>query len=194
MKTRLADIADVRTGFPFRKAVQPVQGGTLAVVQMKDIDESAGLNLAELLLIEDDPKRYEQHLLKVGDVLLQSRGSKFPAAVVDKSVHGIAALGLMVIRPHAIVPEYLKWVLNQPRTREALRGAAQGTYVPFLSRPNVEDTAIPVPAVDIQRRIVEIDRLRGQERRLASQLTELNNQFTDALVWKAAMSKPRSYL
>jgi restriction endonuclease S subunit len=192
MKVRLADIAEVRTGFPFRKAVQPVPGGTLAVVQMKDIDDSAGLNLEGLTLIEDDAKRYEQHLLNFGDVLLQSRGSKFPAAVVDKPVHGIAALGLIVIRPHAIVPEYLKWVLNQSRTRDAFRGAARGTYIPFLSRTNVEDAAIPVPAVEIQQRIVEIDRLLSREQRLARHLIELKTQFTDALLWRAATSNSRS--
>jgi hypothetical protein len=191
MKQRLANVADVRTGFPFRKAVEAAPNGALAVVQMKDIDNLAGLNPAACVLIKDDPKRYEQHLLKLGDVILQSRGNKFPAAVLDKPVHGIAALGLMVIRPHAVMPEYLKWVLNQPRTREALRGTAQGTYVPFLSRSNVEDVQIPVPSFEIQRRIVEIDRLRVQEQRLASQLFELNNRLTDALVWEAAASNPR---
>lgn len=186
MKQRLANVADVRTGFPFRKAVEAAPNGTLAVVQMKDIDDLAGLNLGACVLIEDDPKRYAQHMLKMGDVILQSRGNKFPAAVVDKPVHGIAALGLMVIRPHAVIPEYLKWIFNQPRTREALRGAAQGTYVPFLSRSAVEDIQIPLPTVETQRRIIEIDRLRIQERRLASKVSELNNQLTDALVWKAA--------
>jgi hypothetical protein len=192
MKTRLADIAEVRTGFPFRKAVQAVPNGALSVVQMKNIDELAGLNLDGILLIEDDPKRYKQHLLSVGDVLLQSKGSKFPAATLDKPVHGIAALGLMIIRPRMVTPDYLRWVLNQPRTREDLRAVARGTYVPFLSRMDVEELRVPVPEIGTQRRIVEIDRLRRQEHRLVTRLTELNDEFTDALVWKAAASKPRN--
>jgi hypothetical protein len=192
MKTRLADIAEVRTGFPFRQAVESVPNGALAVVQMKNIDESAGLNLEACVLIEDDPKRYVQHLLKVGDVLLQSKGSKFPAAVLDKAVHGIAALGLMIIRPRTVTPEYLQWVLNQPRTRGALRAVARGTYVPFLSRVDVEELQVPLPAIETQHRIVEIDRLRRHEQRLVTRLNELNDVFTDALVWKAAASKPRN--
>jgi restriction endonuclease S subunit len=191
VKKRLADIADVRTGFPFRKAVQPVLGGTLAVVQMKDIDESAGLDLTGLMHIEDEPGRYQQHLLYIGDVLLQSKGNKFPAAALDKPVHGIAALGLMIIRPRLVSPEYLRWILNQPRTRDDLRTAAKGTYVPFLSRAAVETLSVPVPAMETQLRIVEIDRMRNQEQRLVNQLSDLNNQFTDALVWKAATSNSR---
>jgi len=192
VKKRLADIADVRTGFPFRKAVQPVPGGTLAVVQMKDIDESAGLNLSELTLIEDEPKRYEQHLLQAGDILLQSRGNKFPAATLDKPVHGIGALGLMIIRPRTVAPEFLTWMLNQPRTRDALRAVARGTYVPFISRADLEGLQISVPTVETQKRIVEVDRLRRQEQRLVVQLTELNDKLTNALVWKAVASKTRN--
>jgi hypothetical protein len=191
VKKRLADIADVRTGFPFRKAVQPVLGGTLAVVQMKDIDESAGLDLRGLTLIEDEPKRYEQHLLQVGDVLLQSKGNKFPAAAIDKPVHGIAALGLMIIRPSLVIPEYLRWILNQPRTRDDLRAAAKGTYVPFLSRASVEALSVPLPTIETQRRIIEIDHIRNREQRLLRQLSDLNNQFADALLWKAATSNSR---
>jgi hypothetical protein len=192
MKTRLADIAEVRTGFPFRQAVQAVPNGALAVVQMKNIDESAGLNLEACALIEDDPRRYAQHLLQVGDVLLQSKGNKFPAAALDKPVHGIAALGLMIIRPRMVMPEYLQWILNQPRTRDALRAVARGTYVPFLSRGDVEELRVPLPTIETQHRIVEIDQLRRQEHRLVMRLTELNDKFADALVWKATASTPRN--
>jgi hypothetical protein len=193
MMRRLADIADIRAGFPFRGRVEPVPDGTLAVVQMKDVDDSAGLNPAGCLRIVDEPSRYDRHLLEVGDVLLQSRGHKFPAVVFDKPLHGVAALGLMVIRPSgAAIPEYLNWLLNNPRTREAMRAVARGTYVPFLSRANLEELQVLVPALDIQRRIVVIDQLRRQEQKLTTRLSDLNNKFTDALVWKAAASNKRT--
>ncbi len=190
---RLADIAEIRTGFPFRGRVEPVPDGTLAVVQMKDVDELAGLNPEGCLRIADEPKRYDKHLLDVGDVLLQSRGNKFPAVVLDKPLHGVAALGLMVIRPSpVIVPEYLSWILNHPRTRQALRATARGTYIPFLSRADIEELRLPVPAIGIQHQIVAIDLLQRQEQRLVADLSELNHKFIDALVWKAAASDKRA--
>ena len=193
MMQRLAEIADIRTGFPFRGRVKPVPSGTLAVVQMKDIDDSAGLNPAGCLRITDEPGRYAKHLLQVGDVLLQSRGRKFPAVVFDKPLHGVAALGLMVVRPsNAVVPEYLNWLLNHPRTRDTLRAVAKGTYIPFLSRTDLEALPVSIPGLDIQRRIVAIDQLRRHEQKLAMRLTDLNDQFTDAVVWKAATSTKRN--
>ena len=47
MRQKLADIADIQTGFPFRGRVVHEAEGTLAVVQMKDIDDIAGLRPEE---------------------------------------------------------------------------------------------------------------------------------------------------
>jgi hypothetical protein len=192
VKRRLADIADIRTGFPFRTAVKPDANGTLAVVQMKDIDELAGLDSQSCVRLMDDPKRFEQHLLRLGDVLLQSRGERFPAALVDKPIHGIAALGLMVIRPRNVEPEFLTWLLNQPWTREDMRSMSRGTYVPFLTRENLAALTISIPSVDAQHKLVALDRLRRRERQLSARLTLLNDQLIDAIVREAAASNSRN--
>ena len=195
MKMRLAEIADIQMGYPFRTAVKPVDGGTLAVVQMKDVDESAGLIPEACLRIQDEPRRYEKHLLQVGDVLLQSRGSKFPSVVFDKPLYAVAALGLIVIRPREkVLPVYLSWLLNQARVREALRAVAQGTYIPFLSKADVEGLNVSLPPLETQQRVVEVDRLRRRERTLQVELLKLTDQYTDALVWKAIASNPRKNL
>ena len=188
----LVDIADVRAGFPFRGRVAPVPEGTLAVVQMKDVDSLCGLDPGSCIRILDEGARHGRHKLELGDVLMQSRGSKFPAVVIDKPLHGIAALGLFVIRPRVdVLPEYLGWILNQPRTRELLRGIARGTYVPFLSRTDLEALSVPVPPKDQQSRVVQVDILRRREKALSHQLEKQLDQYRDAVVWKAAVSTHR---
>jgi hypothetical protein len=195
MKKRLADIAEIRMGYPFRAAVKRVEGGRLAVVQMKDVDESAGLIPEACLRIQDEPGRYEKHLLQVGDVLLQARGSKFPSVVFDKPLHAVAALGLIVIRPgKEVLPPYLSWLLNQSRVREALRAVAQGTYIPFLSKAYIEGLNVSLPPLDTQQRVVQVETLRRRERALQATLVKLTDQYTDALVWKAIASNPRKIL
>jgi hypothetical protein len=195
MKTKLADIAEIRMGYPFRAAVKPIEGGTLAVVQMKDVDESAGLIPEACLRIKDEPERYEKHLLQIDDVLLQSRGSKFPSVVFDKPLHAIATLGLIVIRPGSeTLPAYLSWLLNQARVREALRAVARGTYIPFLSKADVEALNVSLPPLDTQKRIVHVDALRRRESALRTGLVTLSDQYTDALVWKAIASNSRKIL
>jgi hypothetical protein len=186
MHSRLADVADVRTGFPFRGKVMEDPSGKLAVVQMKDISDAGLLEASEYLRINEEPA-HSRHLLKQGDVLLQSRGTKFPAGVVDTEVHGIAALGLHVIRPgERLLPTYLAWVLNHPVSREAIRGVARGSYIPFLSKGDLADLKIPVPPIQTQHQIVEVARLEREAARIAAQLQVLRDQHSAAVTWRAA--------
>ncbi|MGE3595795.1 MAG: restriction endonuclease subunit S [Dehalococcoidia bacterium] len=182
MLTRLADVAEVRTGFPFRGKVHDDPTGKLAVVQMKDVSDVGRLDPAACLHIQEESS-HTRHLLRAGDVLLQSRGSKFPAGVVDMPIHGIAALGLHVLRPGPHVkPAYLAWIMNHTTTREALRDMARGSYIPFLSKGDLEELRVPVPDLATQQRIVEILWLRAEERRLHEQREALIDQLT----WGAA--------
>lgn len=186
MQSRLADVADVRTGFPFRGKVMDDPSGELAVVQMKDISDAGLLDAGGYLRINEEPA-HGRHLLKQGDVLLQSRGTKFPAGVVDAEVHGIAALGLHVLRPgERVLPAYLAWVMNHPATREALRGIARGSYIPFLSKGDLVDLKIPVPPIQTQRQIVEVARLEREAARLTAQLQTLRDEHSAAVTWRAA--------
>ena len=186
MQSRLADVADVRTGFPFRGKVMGDPTGNLAVVQMKDISDAGHLETGGCLLIKE-VSAHGRHLLQQGDVLLQSRGAKFPAGVVDAEVHGIAALGLHVLRPRErLLPEYLAWVMNHPTTREALRGMARGSYIPFLSKADLADLKIPVPPIKTQHQIVEVARLEREATRLSAQLQNLRDEYSAAITWRAA--------
>lgn len=190
MKLRLAEVADIRTGFPFREKVLHDPAGTLAVVQMKDVDESAGLTGVGTLRIQDDPKRYHRHLLQQGDVLLQSKGQKFPSATVDRDIHGVAALGLYVLRPNeVVVPDYLAWLLSHHTVLAGLQAIARGTYIPFLAKGDLEELRIPVPTLEVQRQVAEVFRLRSASRRLERRLQLLQDQYADAMTWRAAISK-----
>ena len=186
MQTRLADVADVRTGYPFRGKVMNDPDGSLAVVQMKDISDIGHLDAGESLQIREEPA-HGRHLLLQGDVLLQSRGARFPAGIVDTPIHGIAALGLHVLRPgDRLLPAYLAWVMNHPATREALRGIARGSYIPFLSKGDLAQLQIPVPSIRIQHQIIQVARLEREAAQLSAQLQKLRNEHAATITWLAA--------
>jgi Type I restriction modification DNA specificity domain len=187
----LADVADVFTGYPFRGKVNPQLGGDLAVVQIKDVDATAGLRLKNLLMLRDEGGKYARYLLEAGDVLFQSRGSQHPVAIVRDGLHGIAALGLHIIRPKKkyLRPEYLAWYMNHPNTQERLKDAARGSYIPFVAKGDLAAFKVPIPPLDVQDRIGRIDQLRRQEQQLTSRLNELMQEQTDAATWVAATRK-----
>jgi restriction endonuclease S subunit len=187
----LADVADVFTGYPFRGKVYPEEGGDLAVVQIKDVDAAAGLRLEDLIMLRAEGGKYDRYLLSTGDVLFQSRGSRHPVAVVRDGMHGIAALGLHVIRPNKkhIRPEYLAWFMNHPKTQAKLKDTARGSYIPFVAKGDLAAFSIPIPSLEVQDRIGGIDHLRRQERQLVSRLNKLLQEQTDAATWVAATRK-----
>jgi restriction endonuclease S subunit len=189
MWTPLGEVARVSTGYPFRRKVEAEEGGDIVLIQIKDVDSTEGVSEGGTIVLRSEGGKYEKHLLQEGDLLFQSRGSRHPVAVVEGGVRGIAATGLLVIRPdrRRVMPGYLAWWLNHPQSQEKLtRGVARGTYIPFISKGELDAFLVALPPLAVQARIVEVDRLQGLEHTLATQLEQLNQQLVHAATWMAA--------
>jgi hypothetical protein len=192
MLRRLEEIARISTGYPFRKAVETEPGGDVVLIQIKDLDAAEGVIGSGSVMLSNEDGRYAKHLLQAGDLLFQSRGSRHPVAVVESGLRGIAAMGLHTIRPDRtrVLPDYLAWWLNHPTSQTVFRDdLARGSYIPFVSLGDLAQFRVPVPALDAQRRIAAVNRLRRQERALASKLDQLNQQLVDAATLAAATGK-----
>lgn len=193
METTLDQIAKVDSGFAFRGKVKSEPGGSLTVLQLKDVsDLSAGNGLVqgvpgEAVVINDDA-RYAKYRLEPNDLLLQVRGHQFKVARFESPVAAIAAQGVAVIRAGDVVlPDYLFWLLRHPNTQDALHRLAKGTHIPFLSKKALAQLAVPIPPLREQHQIVAADALRTQQRNAYQQLLTLNDQLVDAITWRAAM-------
>lgn len=185
----LGVVAEVSTGYPFRKKVEPEQGGDVVLVQLKDIDGAEGACASGTIALRNEGGKYQRYLLQAGDLLFQSRGSRHPVAVVGTDIRGIAATGLHTIRPRhgRVLPEYLAWWLNHPVSQEVLVSkVARGQYIPFVSKADLLEFLVPVPALDVQRKIIDVDRLRRQERALRERLDTLTQQLVDDVTYAAA--------
>lgn len=186
MDVRLADVAEIRTGYSFRGKIADDPLGTLAVVQMKDVRDIGHLDSEGCIRIREEPA-HRRHLLQSGDVVLQARGSTFPAGMVEAPFHGIAAFGLHVLHlSNKVLSEYLVWALNHPTLQAAMSGMAQGSSVPFLSKSSLESLPIPLPPLATQRRIIEAARLQREATYLATDLQKLRDQYAAAVTWRAA--------
>ena len=191
MLMRLGDLAEVTTGYSFRGKVLPDKDGDLTVLQIKDLNTEGRIDAADALRIRGD-RVYDKHLLRAGDVLFQSRGMQNPAAILDEPLKAVAALGVHIIRPQSdvLLPAFLVWYLNQPKTQLRLRDLSRGSTVPFIAKDDAMDFHVPVPPLAIQQQVIAIDHLRRQEQRLATRLDELRNEYIYNLMQQAAASKP----
>jgi len=181
---RLSEVADVRTGYTFRERLHEERDGDLAVIQMKDIDESNLLHFEALIRVRM-PNLSDRHVVRKGDVLFRSRGSSYGTAVVTQDLgRAVLSAPMLIIRPNTDVvdPGYLQWFINQPETQAQLTNRAAGSAVKMISKAVLEHFQISIPELSTQRRIAELGRLVKEEATLSGRLLEKRKQLMERIL------------
>jgi len=188
MSVLLGDIAEVRTGYSFRSRLEVDADGDVAVIQMKDIDDSNLLHPEDLARIQM-PDLKDRHLVQEGDLLFRSRGGSNSASlVVSPPGRAVLVAPMMLIRPRSdvVVPAYLQWFINLPATQCALAGQAEGTDIKMISKAALERLAVLLPTVAVQRLIVEIAQLASRESQLMQELIGRRKALTTRILMRKA--------
>jgi hypothetical protein len=159
---RLPDLASVRIGSPFRERIIHEAGGIYRVVQGKDIGLNGTLMLDGMVRIAEVPGRGPPDVLAADELVLQTRGLSYRAAVVPKDAPPMVAAGsLFILRPDParVSPEYLVFFLNLPATQATLRQLATGSTIPNLRRSEIEQVPVPLPSLADQHQLVALSQL-----------------------------------
>lgn len=175
----LENLAEVRMGYSFRSRLEPHAAGDVAVIQMKDIDESNLVHFEGLVRVQM-PGLRSHHLVRPGDLLFRSRGSTNSAALVGADLgRAVLAAPMLLIRPttDAVDPAYLQWFINHAATQADLASQAAGTAVKMIGAAALAGLPVPVPPAVTQRHIVEAARLAARESALLDRLKELRRAF-----------------
>lgn len=181
---RITEIAEIHSGYPFRRAVEHSVDGRFAVIQMRDLENYTRVNYSNLASVNDiQPKPH--HFVKQGDILFISKGANNFAAYVDKTVaRTVAAANFLVIRVNSenVVPEYLAWYINQEPAQTFLRDRSKGSYIPAISKAALSELEIPIPPLDVQRKIVRTQQLLDLENELIAQIQFRRKKMITALL------------
>lgn len=182
---RLGDIAEIRTGFPFRKGVKPSDSGQYRLVQIKDISDDQ-LSFANLMLFDSNEIRKE-HILDRGDVLLVARGERNRAVVFEGEHKAVVGLQFVVISPKRteLNSYYLACVLNQPTTQNYLRQQAMGSHTLFIPTRAIFNLDVPDYPLSFQQTVGKIYELSLHERRLTAELNQKRIQLLEAKLDRA---------
>jgi hypothetical protein len=183
---QLSEVAELRSGYPFRNRIEPVAEGSCRLVQMKDLDVLVGLREDQFARIEP-PSNYQSHVLHNGDVLMAGRGAcNHAVTFVAEPGNTIAAANLFVLRPRrSALPDYLAWFLNLPATQTRLRAMRAGSSVPFVRLNELRELDVPLPDLELQKRIVEIYKLSLQEEELLARIQTQRRTLVDATLHDA---------
>lgn len=167
IRALLGDVADIRSGHPFRGAIREVPDGGVHVVQIRDLTR-AGLKDRDALARTEVEGRKEPDWLLDQDVLLVARGANtFAAPVIQPPDRTVCSQHIYVVRvkePDTVVPAFLAWQLNQPPAQRYLRQSAEGSHQLSIRRAVLDATQIRIPPIEQQRVVLEIERLARAER------------------------------
>lgn len=182
----LTKLADIRTGFAFRSRLEHQATGPVAIIQMRDLDDSGAIDLRQAVRVEASAALRAQ-LLQPGDLLFRSRGNTFRAAQVPEGLMpAVLAAPMLRIRPLNIESSYLLWFINSDATQAALNALAEGTAVQMISKQHLGRLAVPVPTIERQARIAECAALATREQVLMEEVRIMRHTLVGSTLARAA--------
>lgn len=165
MKASLSDISEIQVGYQSREGIRAHPDGSHFLLQARDFNNLHQIdwsNLSRFTPVGSTTKSEIQQ----GDVLFLARGQDNFAYSVARSVdHVLAANSFYILRPDkaTILPDYLSWWLNQTPAQKYIRLNRSGSSLPFLSVSALSCLEVPIPNIEIQRKIGELELLRKKE-------------------------------
>ena len=175
VRTDLNAVAEIRQGYPFRGSIPETPGGSVRVIQMKDVTRT-GLRDCDPLVATELHGRKEPDWLRNQDLLFVARGtSNYAVLVTDPSPRTVCSPHLYVIRvkqTERLLPGFLVWQLNQQPAQRYLHQSAEGSHQLSIRRSVLELVEIQIPPLEQQRSVIELERTAAAERRALQALIQ----------------------
>ena len=176
MKRKIYDIAIIQTGI----YVKPDAVGEVLYLMGRhfDSDKKIDDDIKPELQLNDKTKK---HLLQTGDILVASKGHDLFSVVFHSLKYPAVASSMFIILklydPQIILPEYLAWHLNHPKTQKILSGSSKGTSLQSITKDIIGNLELPIPPVQKQRALLYVMTLLAREAQLKSKIENLRNSI-----------------
>ncbi|MFC1595819.1 restriction endonuclease subunit S [Candidatus Margulisiibacteriota bacterium] len=189
----ITDIANITTGYHFRKSITNDTASKYYVLQAKNINDYYEIDYTGLEKTSITTNNIDKYLLKKKDVIMLAKGVNYYSALINKDLKNfVPTSNLLVIRAknNNIMPEYLWWYLNHPNTQNTLKQMSQGVAVRHISKSAMEELEIPIPDIETQKRIVILHMLSKREEQLRKNIHRKKEMFLNRMLLnKAKRSK-----
>lgn len=188
MRKPLRSLVDIRVGHSFRTRIENEPAGDIRVLQIRDIKGSDEIRTDSLPRMtwqgSDMPP-----LLKSGDVVMPARGDRYDAGLIRSPEPMIASGQLYILHPRnaGLTSDYLCWFLNQAEAHNYILKNRAGTGIPSLNRSVLGDLSVPVPPLDVQHKITELNEVWTREQAVTMQLLANRQQILDGIFNKLVL-------
>jgi len=175
MRIVIKHIADLYSGIYVNTSSS--RGSAVHYLQVRHWDkEKRWANDIKPELREEN--RLHKNYLQLGDILLATKGFDPFAVLYDgRYAPAIASSVFTVLHikdKNKVLPAYLHWYLNHPATTRKLTTASKGTSIPLITRDVIEQLEVPVPSLEKQRIITQVQHMQQQAIKLRTRINQLN--------------------
>jgi len=182
---KLSCIADIFTGFNYKKNNISFDNNDVNFIQAKDIIDNK-LNKESILKISKD-LLVQKFILKNNDILFSAKGSR-KFAFLYKSIYGLASASstffIIRITDKNILPAFLSWYLNQKPAQDYIKSQSKGTFISSINIKQISEIDVPMPAIETQEKIIEIDSLRKKEKELINVISNKKDILIENILYK----------
>lgn len=180
-KIKLKNLAEIKSGFPFRSKIENDESGNVRVIQLRDVDECGKIDYINVDKITFE-KINKKSFLRKGDVLFKAKSNNKTAAYVEQDVDGLLATShffILKVRNSLILSEYLAWFLNQKIAQRQFEMLASGSSIPIINKNHLQELKVIVPDKELQEKIVTIHNLRLNEKKLVLEIEDRKEKLIE---------------
>lgn len=158
-KYNLSQVAQVSAGYALRSSAESLAAGDIHMIQLKNVDLENGIDWEFVPKVSVESKK-EPRWLKGGDILFAARSTKnFASVLTELPQFALCSPHFFIIRPSdslLIDPEFLAWQINRKPVQGQIKRSAVGTSVMNIRRATLERLELSIPALETQRKIVNM--------------------------------------
>jgi restriction endonuclease S subunit len=165
-KVTLKDIAIMQSGIYMKTDSQ----GEVRYLQVKDVNSENKLDYTQIATV-----------INTG---INKGGSNYCIQYEGTERSTIASSSFIIIRPviSNILPEFLCCFLNTSSILGMLKNAAVGTGIQVIPQSVMGEIQLDIPSIEVQRLVVEMDRLRKEGECIRSEIDILKQSLQDQLL------------
>jgi len=156
---KLGEIADVQTGpFGSQLHMSDYQNEGTPIITVEHLGDNRIIHNNLPLVGEEDKNRLKKYVLAEGDIVFSRVGSVDRRAYVSVNEDGWMFSGRCLrVRPiQKVDAKFLSYYFGLEDFKETIRRIAVGATMPSINTTILSNVVIPLPPIDIQRRISAI--------------------------------------
>ena len=183
MRDALAKISEIKVGYQSREGIQADPNGSHWLIQARDFNKHHEVQWSGLTRFNPSggTSRYE---LNRDDVLFLARGQENFACPIDRNLNAtLAANTFYILRANqeVVLSPFLAWWLNQTPAQEFIKTHRSGSSIPFISISLLLQLEITIPPFEIQKKILELEKLRKREVDLTASYLDKKTALIEAI-------------